>query len=215
MKEFFRNQLEKLFNRTGFRQLENMMQKPGVAEDGEAFWEKDVRELIMFMVEECSKPPFDCVSDTVKMRVIAKAVVDEEKFTGLNARFVRKALNAWWKDNGERVLEKLNKTTFEKAELTPEQDEKVNTMLYSYIQRLRAPMQVPKMKPNEIEKKGAEWQSGIEQKAVSKGYQSMPLEEIKARELHLQWIKENYHPVTARPLSNWISEEEWLKLKNQ
>jgi hypothetical protein len=216
MKEFFKNQLETLYTRTGFRQLENMMQRQGKDEAGEDLWKQDVRQLINFMVEECNKPPFDNVKETVKARVIARAVVEDQEFTGLNAKFVRRALNAWWKDNGDRVLDAMNHQSagMKPEPLTPEQNEKINVLLESYRKSLLSPM--PQMKPEEIEKEGAEWKSELERKAVSKGYKpAMNREDIKARELHLQWIRENHNPNNGFKLPGWISEEEWLKKLKQ
>ena len=34
-------------------------------------------------------------------------------------------------------------------------------------------------------------------------------EYIRSRELHLQWIRENFDPITAQKKATWISEEEW------
>jgi hypothetical protein len=36
-------------------------------------------------------------------------------------------------------------------------------------------------------------------------------EQLAARELHIQWARENYDPITAKPLPTWIPENEWLK----
>lgn len=48
-------------------------------------------------------------------------------------------------------------------------------------------------------------------KRKGSSYQQLPPEEIKRRELHLQYIKENYDPRTADKLPTWIEESEWLK----
>jgi hypothetical protein len=213
MREFFKNQLQTLYTRTGFRQLENMMQSES--------WEKDITDLIGFMVEECDKPPFNSVSETIKMRVISRAVVEDQEFTGLNAKFVRRALSKWWADNGDRVLEQLNKKdSAAPVELTPEQNEKVNAMLESYKRRLLAGggmTVIPRgMDPEKAAKEGAEWKSEVERKAVSVGYKpAMTAEDIQARELHMRYIQENYNARTGRPLQTWIPENEWLEKQKQ
>lgn len=165
MKEFFKNQLESLYVRTGFRQLENMMQSPN--------WQKDISDLIGFMVSECNKPPFHSVTDEVKKRVISRAVVEDQEFTGLNAKFVRRALNAWWKDNGDKILEAINAkeaSVYKRVELTPEQNDKVNTMIESYRRRLLSGdgiKMLPRgMDPDKAEKDGAEWRSEVERKGI-------------------------------------------------
>jgi hypothetical protein len=212
MREFFKNQLETLYVRTGFRQLENMMQA--------STWEKDITELISFMVEECDKPPFNKVPATVKQRVISRAVVEDPEFTGLNAKFVRRALNKWWQDNSDRVLEQLNKKeSAPPVELTPEQNEKVNAMLESYKRRLLTGggmTVLPRgMDPDKAAKDGAEWKSEIERKAVSKGYTPPTKEQIVARELHLRYIQQNYDARTGKPLTTWIPENEWLEKQQE
>lgn len=45
-------------------------------------------------------------------------------------------------------------------------------------------------------------------------YPKTPAEVLEAKELHIQYIRENYDPITAKPLPTWISEEEWLKKTN-
>lgn len=46
-----------------------------------------------------------------------------------------------------------------------------------------------------------------------KQYQPLPAEEVKRRELHLQWIREHLDPYTGKLKPNGIEEKEWLKLK--
>jgi hypothetical protein len=43
------------------------------------------------------------------------------------------------------------------------------------------------------------------------GYPSTSLSEIRKRELHIQYIRENYDSRTADPLPTWLPENEWLK----
>lgn len=38
-------------------------------------------------------------------------------------------------------------------------------------------------------------------------------EEVLKRELHIQWVRENYDPISGKAKPNWISEEDWLKDK--
>lgn len=213
MKEFFKNQLETLHARTGIRQLENLMQNEN--------WKKEVEVLIDFMIEECNRPPFDKVKPEVRQRVIERAIVEDKDFIGLNAKFVRRALNAWWEVNGDRVLMALNEkeaSVYDKVQLTPEQNEFVDTMLESYKRRLQAEAAalkpVPKMERKEFERVGAEWKSGIEKGGHSKGIPYSTEEDHKRKDLHLQYCRENYDLLTGQKLSTWIEESEWLKRHN-
>lgn len=36
-------------------------------------------------------------------------------------------------------------------------------------------------------------------------------EQVRERELHLQYIRDNYDPITGKPKEGWIPESEWLK----
>lgn len=159
MFDFFKLALDKLANRTGFKQLENMMMKDT--------WEQDVKELINFMIDECKKPPFNVVAPVVKQRVIWNAIVEDKEFTGLNAKFVNRALHAWWRLNGDRVMEKLNGNTETKlVELTPEQSKAVDEKINAFIAELRSGggmQSVPKIDSQEAKKSGAEWRSNLEQ----------------------------------------------------
>lgn len=41
-------------------------------------------------------------------------------------------------------------------------------------------------------------------------YNPVGLDELKRRELHTQYIRENYDAISGKPKSTWISESEWL-----
>lgn len=67
---------------------------------------------------------------------------------------------------------------------------------------------IPKISESEIMEEGR-------QKPKRELYPKTPISMIEQRELHIQWIQENYDPYTGKPLPNWIPESEWLeKQKN-
>lgn len=39
-------------------------------------------------------------------------------------------------------------------------------------------------------------------------------EEVRKKELHRQWVRENHDTISGKPLPNWMSEEDWLQSKN-
>lgn len=45
------------------------------------------------------------------------------------------------------------------------------------------------------------------------GYTPPPDEVVLRRKLHIQWVRENFDPISGKPKENWISEEHWLKDK--
>lgn len=164
MYDFFYDQLKTLKARTGFNQWDKLQESKDPVSEIDA--------LIKFMIEVCNTPPFNIVRQGVKQRVIARAVVEDQEFIGLNAKFVRKALNAWWNINGDRVLNTVNQkeiSVYEPVELTKEQKEKIDVLANTYVARLLqgdGPKPVPKMKREEFEVVGKEWQSNLERKAV-------------------------------------------------
>lgn len=64
----------------------------------------------------------------------------------------------------------------------------------------------------DIEKEGQE-------KPVKKIHPFTPKEQLDRHDLHIQYCRENYDPLTGKPKPNWISEDEWLaqqpKIKKQ
>jgi hypothetical protein len=159
MKEFFKKELETLQAKTGIRQFENIMAKDN--------WQEEIDLLIDLMLDECNKPPFHLVRPEVKQRVISRAIVEDVEFIGLNAKFVRKALNAWWLMNGDRVLQARDENHIPpKVELDPESNARVDVLLESFKRSIQKGVfqQVGKMELKEAEKEGAEWKSEIERK---------------------------------------------------
>lgn len=47
-------------------------------------------------------------------------------------------------------------------------------------------------------------------KGESAKYQTTP-EEAVLKELHWEWTRANFDPITGKPLDTWVSEEEWMK----
>lgn len=44
------------------------------------------------------------------------------------------------------------------------------------------------------------------------GYPHTPADELRKKELHIQWIRENIDPITQKPLPNYQDETTWLNL---
>lgn len=49
-------------------------------------------------------------------------------------------------------------------------------------------------------------------KADAVKYQT-PAEIAVQKQLHLEWIKQNYHPITGKPLDTWMAEDDWISEK--
>lgn len=196
MKAFFKKELETLQAKTGIRQLENLMQK----ED----WRKEANLLIDLMIEECNKPPFDLVKPEVKERVIARAIVEDQEFIGLNAKFVRKALNAWWSMNGGKILEARDEKQVEKVELDPEADKRVNVLLESFKRSIQNGVfqQVPKLSQAEAKQEGDVRPKAHIYHSTDLSYKKQLDERVrKGRELY---FRENYPGGSDEDLKNYL-----------
>jgi hypothetical protein len=207
MKEFFKKELETLQAKTGIRQFETIMAKDN--------WEEEVDALINPMLEECNRPPFNIVKPEVKERVIRDAILNDQEFIGLNAKFVRKALNAWWGIYGGKILEAVNQKSegvYKKVPLTPEEDAKVNVLLDSYKKRLLSGgpafeiKKVPQLTEAEIKEEGQ-----VERKKTV--VRSTPLSYHESQERHRRYVLENYDMYTGKQLPTWMPEDEWNKLQ--
>jgi hypothetical protein len=56
-------------------------------------------------------------------------------------------------------------------------------------------------------------QEGQETPKKYRPYPSTPASILEQRELHIQWIRENFDVYTGHKLPTWMPEDEWLKLK--
>lgn len=203
---FFYGEFESLRAKTGIRQWDQLNEQPDAA--------KAIHDHIDLMVQECLRPPFHVVRPDVKQRVISRAILEDEDFIGLNAKFVRKALNAWWAINKDRVMEAINKAEeIKPVELTAEQKRKIDELANAYVAKLLqgdGPKIVPKMDSQVAAVEGAEWKSSLERKAIS--YPVTTLQQAQEAELHREWARQNFDPRTMDKLPNWKPENEWLSL---
>ena len=206
MVKFFYQEFESLRAKTGIRQWEQLNEQPDAA--------KVIHDAISFMCQECNKPPFHVVRDEIKQRVISRAIVEDGDFIGLNAKFVRRALNAWWLVNGDRVIEAMNQkesSVYDRIELTDEQKQNIDRMANQYLADLLRGdglKMVPKIDQETAVKEGGEWISNLERKATC--YPITAPEQAQAHELHLEWARRNFDVRTGDKLPTWKPEREWI-----
>jgi hypothetical protein len=201
MKKFFKEQLETMKDRTGYNQFEKLQQEPN--------WKEKANQLIQFMVDECNRPPFDMVQDAVKQRVIAQAVVDDGEFTGFNAKFVRRALNAWWQVYGGKLLEARDQMQKEqpsttRADVPPELLAiPVDTLIGDYLQTLRKGFsEVPKVSEKEAKEEGQDRPKAHIYRSTDLSYKKQIDERVrKGRELY---FRENYPGATEEQLQEYL-----------
>lgn len=90
----------------------------------------------------------------------------------------------------------------------PEISESTSNLINEYVNKL-ATFKPGKAMPADMVK--ALGREKIERKAASAGMPSGTIEDFNRHELHLQYIRENYDPLTGKPLPGWMPENEWLK----
>jgi hypothetical protein len=64
--------------------------------------------------------------------------------------------------------------------------------------------------PSETQKNNSEENSYQREKIR---YTPPTVDEVRKRNLHIQYIRENYDPITSKPKGGWMSESEWLKVR--
>lgn len=202
---FFYSEFETLRAKTGIRQFEQLNELPDSA--------KQIHDIIEFMCQECQKPPYHVVRDEVKQRVISRAIVEDQDFIGLNAKFVQRALAKWWMVNGDRVMEAMNQQEpTSKVVLTEEQKRKIDAIANKFLAELLqddGPKLVPKMESGVAKVEGKEWTSDLERKAIQ--YPITTAEEAIERELHREWARTNHSLYDGKPLPTWKPEQEWIE----
>lgn len=120
----------------------------------------------------------------------------DEKYTVLETELMKEKDELWKKQSSNTDWLQVWKEAIDKTDA--EGGVKTQSQNMAYFNHVKA------MTEKEIDREGQE-------RPRPKTYPSTPLSVIEQRELHIQWIKENYDPYTAKPLPGWISEEEWLK----
>jgi hypothetical protein len=198
MYDFFHGELKTLKARTGYTQWEKLNDSPKAADE--------INDLIKYMIDECVKPPFDLVKDEVKQRVISRAIVEDGDFIGLNAKFVRKALNAWWNVYGGKIIEARDESKAPvKVDLDPEADARVNVLLQSFQRSIRNGVfqQVPKITTEEAKQEGDVRPKAHIYRSTDLSYKKELDERVrKGRELY---FRENYPGGSDEDLKTYLA----------
>lgn len=88
---------------------------------------------------------------------------------------------------------------------SPLKDKEARKALWQY--QFFAMSQMKARKPTPITDQEIRTEGKI--RPVHKPHPSTPLSLIEEKDLHIQYIRENYDPYTAKPKPNWISEDQW------
>lgn len=202
MKDFFKTCLEELELKTGIRQLYWMQQSSTDQSD----FDKKKNILLDSMVIVSKK--FDYIPQEDQKLIIAKLMVEDQEYDGLNSRIIWKWLNLY---SGHFF--NVNKASDEIPRIvhTPEQEENIRKISNDYLAQLAGNFS-PDYKGlgDEIKRIQKEDKEKLIRESIAQGYQSTP-EEVIAKELHFEYLIANFDAITGERLPTWLSESEWLK----
>jgi len=169
MRTFLLSLLKDLKRLTGVKQYEEIASNPKGKEAAQA----ELDALLEPMIEVCSQ--YSYISDEDKMKIIKAAIINAKEFYGLNARFVRLALEAvkdnYWKESGyletNQLLQNMPKG------LTFDELPKETQRLYNERMALLAQGTIQKVAPvstHELKSIQTEDQERVKKEAKSAGY---------------------------------------------
>jgi len=191
MRDFFKQELKTLELKTGLRQYERLLER--------ASWEDDLNNLVDMLAKVCDNFPY--IPEESKKEIIQNNIISEQDLTGLNPRIIFKWLS---QAKGIYFKEAAHKESQPEAPPVtgPEREEwirKWNEALGNF---------------GKIGKKDVKEEDGYNLREWLKEKPAAPIEREfvseEERELHRQYVRENYHLHTGKPLETWVSEEKWI-----
>jgi hypothetical protein len=194
MRNYFKNLLQNLDKLSGLKQYEKLCQSQNPKEE--------ITTLLDILCRVCEQFPY--IPDLDKQKIINDAVVTDGEFIGLNARIVYKWLNL---KKDQYFTELAHQDTPENEPLTGEARE---ARLNEWLQALNKTEVQLTQKVDVYAKVREDWQpkDGVKYK------QTLTADDVLRHDLHIQYLKENYHPVTKAKLPEWMEEDKWLELQN-
>lgn len=190
MKDFFLNLLNRLYSLAGLRQLENIQATS-------ADPKKEIADLLSELDDVCKK--FSFIPDDEKKKILHNAVITDPKITSLNAAFVYRHLAA----HSDRFFMQEHHKRLHKPEAEPLTGEARQEKLRQWAASLG------EFKRQAVEKENLRDRlPGTPPEGEV--YRPPTPEDLAKRELHNQWIRENYD-VYGNKRANYQDETTWLK----
>jgi hypothetical protein len=203
MKDFFFTLLNKLDKLCGLRQLEKIYASHEKKEDAK----KEINDLLDILCRVSNQ--FSYIPAQDQQRIISDNVISDQEFIGLNAKIIFKWLSkscgAYYKEAVEEI--KLPPGVMVYEPLTGDERQK-------WIDAWNESLKLFQEAVKPVELGGARMKSSLEELPVLEGYKKPDHEAILRSELHTQYIRENYEPLSGKKKEGWVSEEEWL-IKNK
>ena len=201
MRDFFKEELKTLKAKTGLNQYENISSLPDA--------QFQFKILLDSLVLACNE--FAYIPDADKKRIIQKSIMTSQDFTGLHSRVVWGWLNQnkehyWAVEQAKQAANSQELITFD--QLSPDLQKQINDFKMSLMNG--SIKEVPEVSEAELKKIETEDAQRVNPKSYAKDYKQQT-EDIEQRQLHFEWIKANFHPLTREKLPGYIDEEEWIK----
>jgi hypothetical protein len=192
MRDYFLKLLQNLDKLTGMKQYEKLCQMKD--------FKTEINTLLDILCRVCEH--FQFIPDDAKKQIIDDAVISDQEFIGLNAKFIAKSLNA----KKEFYLSKKDDVVISPDALTGEARE---ARLKEWQEALNKFEVQPTQRSDVYAKVREEWKpkDGVTYKPT------MTAEDILRHELHIQYVRENYHPLTKEKLPHWMPENQWIELQ--
>lgn len=199
MKEFIEQCIKDQEAINGIRQLYFLEVDP----DGE----RKLKITIQGILRTCEQ--FQYIPPEAQKKIISDQMVKDQDYDALNSRTVWK-----WFDKAKDVYwAKAQEPVEEVKELEPLSEE-TQRMIRDWQADLLGLQPVPQISSVEIDRLKDEDRARLEGKSVKKGtdLSQFQTDALKAEQkaLHIQYIRENYDPITSKPLTTWKEESDWI-----
>lgn len=199
MKEFIEQCIKDQEAINGIRQLYYLETDP----DGE----RKLKITILGIIKSCEQFPY--IPQEAIKKIISEQMVKDQDYDALNSRTVWKWLNqakdVYWAKSQEPVPE-----VKDAGPLSPETEK----LIREWQSDLLGLKPVPQISSVEIDRLRDEDKLRLEGKSAKKGLDlaQFQTDALKAEQkaLHIQYIRENYDPITSKPLPTWKEESDWI-----
>lgn len=199
MNDFILQCLDELEPLTGIRQLYFLQSDP----EGE----RKIQVLIKGILMTCQQFPY--IPEEAQKKIIREQMVKDQDYEAFNSRTVWKWLNmnkdVWWAK--EQAAEPSETPPEPMSEETKKMVDKFMADLAAGMQDRTRPKFAERLK-QEMEKIAQEDKERTEGNRLAE-FQTSELEAEK-KALHLQYLKENYDPITGKKFENWMEESDWI-----
>lgn len=155
----------------------------------------------------CQQFPY--IPEEAQKKIIREHMVKDQDYEALNSRTVWKWLNmnkdVWWAK--EQAAEPSETPPEPMSEETKKMVDKFMADLAAGMQDRTRPKFAERLK-QEMEKIAQEDKERTEGNRLAE-FQTSELEAEK-KALHLQYLKENYDPITGKKFETWMEESDWI-----